>query len=83
MEIRYGAGGMPMVNQAKKVEPVEETAKVENEKQEVLQEILTENPNEEHTHEDGTTHSHEGGDLPHTHDDDDGFDEDVVGEDGC
>jgi hypothetical protein len=47
MEIRYGAGGMPMVNQPKKVEPVEETAKVENEKQEVLQEILTENPNED------------------------------------
>jgi|TARA_R110002020_G_scaffold332404_1_gene547815 hypothetical protein len=23
---------------------------------------------EEHTHEDGTTHSHEGGDKPHTHD---------------
>ena len=49
---------------------------------EVLQEILTENPNEEHTHDDGTTHSHEGGDLPHTHDDDDGFDEEH-GEDGC
>ena len=23
--------------------------------------------NEEHTHEDGTTHSHEGGAIPHTH----------------
>ena len=23
---------------------------------------------EEHTHEDGTTHSHEGGAVPHTHD---------------
>ena len=22
----------------------------------------------EHTHDDGTTHSHEGGDVPHTHD---------------
>ena len=33
MEIRYGAGGMPMVNQPKKVEPVEETAKPENKKQ--------------------------------------------------
>ena len=22
----------------------------------------------EHTHDDGTTHSHEGGDIPHTHD---------------
>tara|TARA_A100001015_G_C14721147_1_gene605946 strand:+ start:29 stop:274 length:246 start_codon:yes stop_codon:yes gene_type:complete len=81
MEIRYGAGGKPMV-----VQPVQEIAETKNEKQEVLQEILTENPNEEHTHEDGTTHSHEGGDLPHTHDDVgdyDGFDEDVVGDDGC
>ena len=68
MEIRYGAGGMPMVNQPKKVEPVEETAKVENEKQEVLQEILTENPNEEDTI----------GDVG----DYDGFDEEH-GEDGC
>lgn len=76
MEIRYGAGGKPMV-----VQPVQEIAETKNEKQEVLQEILTENPNEEHTHEDGTTHSHEGGDLPHTHDDD-GFDEEH-GEDGC
>ena len=24
---------------------------------------------EEHTHEDGTTHAHEGGDVEHTHDD--------------
>ena len=46
MEIRYGAGGMPMVNQPKKVEPVEETAKPENKKQEMLQEILEENPNQ-------------------------------------
>lgn len=76
MEIRYGAGGKPMV-----VQPVQEIAETKNEKQEVLQEILTENPNEEHTHDDGTTHSHEGGDLPHTHDDD-GFDEEH-GEDGC
>ena len=77
MEIRYGAGGKPMV-----VQPVQEIAETKNEKQGVLQEILTENPNEEHTHDDGTTHSHEGGDLPHTHDDDDGFDEEH-GEDGC
>ena len=76
MEIRYGAGGKPMV-----VQPVQEIAETKNEKQEVLQEILTENPNEEHTHDDGTNHSHEGGDLPHTHDDD-GFDEEH-GEDGC
>ena len=76
MEIRYGAGGKPMV-----VQPVQEIAETKNEKQEVLQEILTENPNEEHTHEDGTTHSHEGGDIPHTHDED-GFDEEH-GEDGC
>ncbi len=24
--------------------------------------------NDEHTHEDGTTHSHSGGAIPHTHD---------------
>jgi len=76
MEIRYGAGGKPMV-----VQPVQEIAEIKNEKQEVLQEILTHNPNEEHTHEDGTTHAHEGGDEDHEHDD--GFDEDVGGDDGC
>tara|TARA_B100001093_G_scaffold89034_1_gene81058 strand:- start:128 stop:358 length:231 start_codon:yes stop_codon:yes gene_type:complete len=76
MEIRYGAGGKPMV-----VQPVQEIAETKNEKQEVLQEILTHNPNEEHTHEDGTTHAHEGGDEDHEHDD--GFDEDVGGDDGC
>ena len=75
MEIRYGAGGMPMVNQPKKVEPVEETAKVENEKQEVLQEILTENPNEEDIADEEDTVGDVG--------DYDGFDEDVVGDDGC
>lgn len=53
MEIRYGAGGMPMVNQPKKVEPVEETAKPENKKQEMLQEILEENPNAEEEEDDG------------------------------
>ena len=53
MEIRYGAGGMPMVNQPKKVEPVEETAKLENKKQEMLQEILEENPNAEEEEDDG------------------------------
>ena len=69
--IRYGAGGIPMVT------PVSPT---KNEKKEVLQEILEENPNEEHTHEDGTTHSHEGGNEEHSHDD--GFDEEH-GDDGC
>ena len=53
MEIRYGAGGMPMVNQPKKVEPVEETAKPENKQQEMLQEILEENPNAEEEEDDG------------------------------
>ena len=53
MEIRYGAGGMPMVNQPKKVEPVEETAKPKNKKQEMLQEILEENPNAEEEEDDG------------------------------
>ena len=53
MEIRYGAGGMPMVNQPKKVEPVEETVKPENKKQEMLQEILEENPNAEEEEDDG------------------------------
>ena len=53
MEIRYGAGGMPMVNQPKKVEPVEETAKPENKIQEMLQEILEENPNAEEDEDDG------------------------------
>jgi len=62
--IRYGAGGVPMVTP---VQPVK------NEKKKVLQEILEENPNEEHTHEDGTTHAHEGGSEEHSHDD--GFDE--------
>ena len=65
--IRYGAGGMPMVT------PVSPASPTKNEKKEVLQEILEENPNEEHTHEDGTTHSHEGGNEEHSHDD--GFDE--------
>ena len=64
MEIRYGAGGKPMI-----VQPVKEIAETKNEKQEVLQEILTENPNEEDTI----------GDVG----DYDGFDEDVVGDDGC
>ena len=55
--IRYGAGGVPMVNQqTKKVEPVEKTKKTKK-KQEALQEILEVNPNE-----------------------DDGFDEDVIGD---
>jgi len=57
MEIRYGAGGKPMV-----VQPVQEIAETKNEKQEILQEILVHNPNEE---------------------DDDGFDEEVGGDDGC
>ena len=71
--VRDGAGGMPMTKQ---VEPIEPGAETKNEKQEVLQEILETNPNE-HTHEDGTTHSHDGGDVEHTHDE---FDEDVTGE---
>ena len=50
--VRYGLGGVPMVT---KVEPVTE---VKEEKKQVLQEILEENPNE-----------------------DDGFDEEVTGED--
>tara|TARA_Y100000004_G_scaffold176307_1_gene216742 strand:+ start:291 stop:482 length:192 start_codon:yes stop_codon:yes gene_type:complete len=55
--VRYGAGGVPMVNQpTKKVEPVAKTAKTKK-KQEALQEILEVNPNE-----------------------DDGFDEEVTGE---
>ena len=63
MEIRYGAGGKPMV-----VQPVQEIAETKNEKQEVLQEILTENPNEEEIADEEDT---------------DGFDEDVMGDDGC
>ena len=49
MNIVSGAGGVPLVKlpAEKKVEPVMETAKTENKKQEVLQEILVENPNEE------------------------------------
>ena len=55
--VRYGNGGVPMVNQpTKKVEPVTKTAKTKK-KQEALQEILEVNPNE-----------------------DDGFDEEVTGE---
>lgn len=70
MEIRYGAGGTPMV-----VKPVQEIAETKNEKQEVLQEILTHNPNEEDiTDEEDTV-----GDVG----DYDGFEEDVVGDDGC
>lgn len=70
MEIRYGAGGKPMV-----VQPVQEIAETKNEKQEVLQEILTENPNEEDTADEEDTVGDVG--------DYDGFDEDVVGDDGC
>ena len=57
--VRYGAGGMPMVNQVeeKKVEPVEKPAEVKKESSQPLQEILEVNPNE-----------------------DDGFDEEVTGE---
>ena len=45
--VRYGAGGVPMVNnQTKKVEPVAKTAKTKK-KQEALQEILEVNPNED------------------------------------
>ena len=54
--VRYGAGGIPMVNQ--KVEPVEKPAEVKNNSSQPLQEILEVNPNE-----------------------DDGFDEEVTGED--
>ena len=70
MEIKYGAGGKPMV-----VQPVQEIAETKNEKQEVLQEILTENPNEEDTADEENTVGDVG--------DYDGFDEDVVGDDGC
>ena len=70
MEIRYGAGGKPMI-----VQPVQEIAETKNEKQEVLQEILTENPNEEDTADEEDTIGDVG--------DYDGFDEDVVGDDGC
>lgn len=70
MEIKYGAGGKPMV-----VQPVQEIAETKNEKQEVLQEILTENPNEEDTADEEDTVGDVG--------DYDGFDEDVVGDDGC
>ena len=38
-EVRYGAGGKIMVNQPRKVEPVEKTAKVKKEKKQPLQEI--------------------------------------------
>ena len=69
MEIRYGAGGKPMV-----VQPVQEIAETKNEKQEVLQEILTENPNEEDTADEENTVGDVG--------DYDGFDEEH-GEDGC
>ena len=70
MEIKYGAGGKPMV-----VQPVQEIAETKNEKQEVLQEILTENPNEEDTADEEDTVGDVG--------DYDGFDEDVVGDDEC
>jgi|TARA_X000000950_G_scaffold144888_1_gene179223 hypothetical protein len=43
--VRYGAGGIPMVNQ--KVEPVEKPAEVKKESSQPLQEILEVNPNEE------------------------------------
>ena len=56
--VRYSAGGMPMVTQEKKVEPVEKPAEVKNNSSQPLQEILEVNPNE-----------------------DDGFDEEVTGED--
>ena len=69
MEIKYGAGGKPMV-----VQPVQEIAETKNEKQEVLQEILTENPNEEDTADEENTVGDVG--------DYDGFDEEH-GEDGC
>ena len=41
MNIVYGAGGVPMVNQPKerKVEPVEKTASTKKEKKQPLQEI--------------------------------------------
>ena len=70
MEIRYGAGGKPMV-----VQPVQEIAEIKNEKQEVLQEILTHNPNEEDIADEEDTVGDVG--------DYDGFDEDVGGDDGC
>ena len=41
-EVRYGAGGKIMVNQPRKVEPVEKTAKVKKEKKQPLQEIYGE-----------------------------------------
>ena len=44
--VRYGAGGVPMVNQEKRVEPVAKPAKTKK-KQEALQEILEVNPNED------------------------------------
>ena len=60
MNIVYGAGGIPMVKQPeeKKVEPVMETAKTEIKKQDVLQEILVENPNEEEDEDDGFDEAH-------------------------
>ena len=60
MNIVYGAGGIPMVKQPeeKKVEPVMETAKTEIKKQDVLQEILVENPNEEEDEDAGFDEEH-------------------------
>ena len=46
-EVRYGAGGMPIVSkEEKKVEPVEKVEKTKK-KSEPLQEILEVNPNED------------------------------------
>jgi len=49
--IRYGAGGIPMVNQPPKVEPVEKISKDKKEKQ-PLQEIYGDDGFDEE-HEDG------------------------------
>ena len=48
MNIVYGAGGVPMVNQPKerKVEPVEKTASTKKEKKQPLQEIYGEGEND-------------------------------------
>jgi|TARA_B100001059_G_C17769745_1_gene547672 hypothetical protein len=41
--IIYGAGGIPMVQQHRKVEPVEKSAPVKKEKKQPLQEIYGDN----------------------------------------
>ena len=54
--VRYGAGGVPIIQEIKEVQPVEKVKK-EKKKQEPLQEILEVNPNEE----DGFDEEHETG----------------------